>query len=96
VVVCLYRYPQLLKDEIEHQCDDMLQQDIIRECTSAFSSPVLLIRKADATWHSCIDYRELNQQMMKDTFLILVVDELLDELCGVSFFTKVDLRNGYH
>jgi hypothetical protein len=96
VVVRLYRYPQLLKDEIEHQCDDMLQQDIIRECTSAFSSPVLLIRKADATWHSCIDYRELNQQMMKDTFLILVVDELLDELCGVSFFTKVDLRNGYH
>jgi hypothetical protein len=96
VVVRLYRYPQLLKDEIEHQCDDMLQQGIIRECTSAFSSPVLLIRKANAAWRFCIDYRELNQQTMKDKFPILVVGELLDELRGASFFTKVDLCNGYH
>jgi hypothetical protein len=39
-----YRYPQLLKDELERQCDEMLQQSIIRECTSAFMSPVLLSR----------------------------------------------------
>jgi hypothetical protein len=91
-----YRYLQLLKDEIERQCDDMLQQGIIQECTSAFSSPMLLVRKTDATWRFCIDYRKLNQQTVKDKFLIPVVDELLDELRGVSFFTKVDLRIDYH
>jgi hypothetical protein len=50
VVVRPYRYPQLLKDEIERQCDQMLAQGIVRECTSTFSSPVLLVKKADNTW----------------------------------------------
>jgi hypothetical protein len=96
VAVRPYCYPQLLKDEIERQCDDMLQQGIVQECTSAFSSPMLLVRKEDATRRFYIDYRKLNQQTVKDKFPILVVDELLDELRGASFFTKVDLRSGYH
>jgi hypothetical protein len=61
VAVRPYRYPQLLKDKIERRCDEMLRQGIIWECTSAFSSPVLLVKKTDGTWHFYIDYHELNQ-----------------------------------
>jgi hypothetical protein len=96
VAVRPYRYPQLLKDEIERQCDDMLQQGIIRECTSAYSSPILLVKKADKSWHFCVNYREINSKTVKDKFPIPVVDELLDELRGACFFTKLDLRSGYH
>jgi hypothetical protein len=91
VVVQSYRYPQLLNDEIKHRCNEMLLQGIIQECTSSFSSPMLLIKKTDDTWHFCIDYRELNQQTVKDKFSIPVVDELLDELRGARLFTKLEL-----
>lgn len=91
-----YCYLYYQKYEIENIVEELLKTGMIQPSTSLFSSSVRLVKKIDGSWRMCVDYKALNQQTIKDNFLIPVIDELLDELYSATVFLKLYLRSRYH
>jgi len=86
-----YRYPYTHKSEIEHVIQEMLEVEIIQPRQSDFSLPVVIVTKKNGSWNMHPDYMHINKMIIKGKFPILVINELLDELNGAFFFTKLDI-----
>jgi hypothetical protein len=86
-----YRHPFAQKNKIEKIVQKLLVVGIIPLITSPYSSPFVMVLKKEGTWCMCLDFYALNRIIIKDKFPIPVIDDLLDELKGVQFFTKLDL-----
>ena len=74
----------------------MLDIGGIKPSTLPCSSPIVLVPKKDGTWCLCIDFRALNNITIKNHYPLPRIDDLLDWLKYVVYFTKLDLRSGYH
>jgi hypothetical protein len=86
--------PELV--ELKKQIDELSEKGYIRPCTSPWAAPVLFMEKKDGTRRMCIDYRALNEVMIKNKYPLPRIEDLFDQLRGASVFSKIDLRSGYH
>jgi protein associated with RNAse G/E len=91
-----YHYSSQHKTKIENQVKQLLEVGLITHSHSPFASPVLLVKKKDGNWQFCVDYRKLNAMTVKNRFPMPIVEEILDKLAVSKFFTKLDVRSGYH
>ena len=90
------RFPQPVSDEIEAQCEELQLLDVIEPSSSAWSSPIVPVRKRDGTLRLCVDYRKLNNVTKADKFPLPNLNDAVFGLHGVKFFTSLDLVRGYY
>ena len=83
------------RDEIERQVTDLLQQEKVKESSSRWSCPVVLVTKKDGSQRLCLDYRQLNAATVKDAFPLPRVDNSLAALSGSRWFSTLDLACSY-
>jgi hypothetical protein len=91
-----YHRSLMENDEIKRQIQELLQKGHIIPISSPCGSSILLVQKKDEIWRLYIDYRALNKITVRNRYPILRIDDLLDQLKGGNFFSKIDLKSGYH
>ena len=91
-----YRLSHFEAQEVERQLAEYVRKGFIRPSSSPWASPILLVKKKDGSMRLCVDYRYLNQLTIKNKYPMPRIDELFDQLTGARYFSKIDLRSGYH
>lgn len=95
-----YRLPVAQRQEVDKQIGNMLKDNIIEKAKSEWNSPILLVPKksSDDTkkWRLVIDYRKLNNVLEDDKFPLPNIEEIIDSLAGATYFSHLDLSQGYY
>ncbi|GBG91443.1 hypothetical protein CBR_g52398 [Chara braunii] len=93
----IYRMSPSELDELRRQLKELVEKGWIRPSVSPCGSPVLFVpKKKEGTLRMCIDYRGLNAITVKNRKPLPRIDDLLDRVQGCRYFSKIDLKSGYH
>ncbi|GJT85522.1 putative nucleotidyltransferase, ribonuclease H [Tanacetum coccineum] len=91
-----YRLAPSKMQELSAQLQELLSKGLIRPSSFPWGALVLFVKKKEGSMRMCIDYRELNKLMIKNRYPLPRIDDLFDQLQGATYYSKIDLRSGYH
>lgn len=91
----VYKMSPLELEEVKRQLIQLIEMDFIQPSKSPYGAPILFVRKKNGKLRMCIDYRALNKLTIKNRYPLPRIDELLDQLLGAQYFSKLDLQSGY-
>ncbi|CAI7850949.1 unnamed protein product, partial [Closterium sp. NIES-53] len=91
-----YKMSAVELKELKKHLEDLLAKEFIQPSSSPYASPVLFVRKKDGSLRMCVDYRGLNKITVKNRYPLPRIDELFEQVGEARYFSKLDLRSGYH
>lgn len=91
-----YRLAPAEKLTVRQRVQELLDAGVIRESSSAFASPILLVKKKDGIDRFCVDYRHLNVNTIPEHFSLPLIEEQIDKLTGANLFSSLDMASGFH
>ncbi|GFV30190.1 retrovirus-related Pol polyprotein from transposon 17.6 [Trichonephila clavipes] len=83
------------RQEVNKQIEEWLNEGIIRPSSAEYASPIVMVKKKDGSSRMCINYRKLNQKLVKDKFPLPIIEDVLDTLQEAKVYSTLDLRNGF-
>lgn len=87
--------PPTLYKEIKTLLQGMLKGGVIRESSSPWAAPIVLVQKKCGAWRFCVDYRKLNNVTKKDAFPLPRIEDSLTSLTQAMWYSILDLASGY-
>jgi hypothetical protein len=91
-----YRLTPRENEEVKNQFQELFNKVLVTEIISPCAVPTMLSPKKDGGWRMCIDSRDINKITIRYRFPLPRMDDLMDYLSGASYFSKIDLKSGYH
>jgi hypothetical protein len=79
--------------ELKKQIAELQSNGFILPSSSPWGALVLFVEKKDGTQQMCVDYRSLNEVTVKNKYPLPRIEDLFDQMKGVSVFSKIDLRS---
>ena len=87
--------PPSLYPELRSLLKGMLETGVVRESSSPWAAPIVLVKKKDGSWRFCVDYRKLNAVTHKDAYPLPRIEESLTCLKKAAWYSTLDLAAGY-
>ena len=90
-----YRVSPMKKELLDKEVQYMLENDIIEESQSNWSSPCILVPKHDGGFRFCTDFRKVNDKTKSDSFPIPRIADCIDQIGNAKFVSTFDMLKGY-
>lgn len=80
---------------LREQLRQLLKQGVIRRSKSPWMAPVVLVKRKDGALRTCIDFRKLNKQTLRDAYPLPNIEDMMHDMSGAKYFSSLDVMSAF-